>query len=186
MRAAPRRPSPARRACRGRGEVFGCAGGRASPRAAWARPRVRRTPDAFGRPAADRRGPARAPTPPARGEGRFGAALGRAGPPGCRRAQCAFEDSMARWVPAIRTTYRMSPRSSSTPEPRDPLPGVVLAPPSGSPFPPRRGFAGSPPGGTGENSVKTLHAKGRPRCLRPRAGEGKKRVCRARRPRSPW
>ena len=76
-------------------------------------------------------GPPRAPTPPARGDGRSEAALGRAGPPGCRRAQCAFEDSMARWVPAIRTTYRMSPRSSSTPEPRDPLPGVVLAGPPG-------------------------------------------------------
>ena len=52
--------------------------------------------------------------------------LGQACPPECRRAQCAFKDSMTRWNSAIRITYRISLRSSSTPEPRDPLLKVVF------------------------------------------------------------
>ena len=122
------------------GGGFGCARG---PRGGAAGRGLQRAPHArcIWAPRRGPSGPPRAPTPPARGEGRSEAALGRAGPPGCRRAQCAFEDSMARWVPAIRTTYRMSPRSSSTPEPRDPLPGVVLAPP-----PPAVGGRGAPEG----------------------------------------
>ena len=51
--------------------------------------------------------------------------LGQACPPECRRAQYAFKDSMTRWNSAIRITYRISLRSSSTPEPRDPLLKVV-------------------------------------------------------------
>src|ERR1700760_2860052 len=43
-----------------------------------------------------------------------------------QRAQCAFKDSMTHWNSAIRITYRISLRSSSMPEPRDPLLKVLL------------------------------------------------------------
>jgi len=46
--------------------------------------------------------------------------LEQAYPPGCRGVQCAFKDSMIH-VSAIHVTYRISLRSSSTLEPRDPL-----------------------------------------------------------------
>ena len=42
-----------------------------------------------------------------------------------QRAQCAFKDSMTHGNSAIRITYRISLRSSSMPEPRDPLLKVV-------------------------------------------------------------
>ena len=47
--------------------------------------------------------------------------LEQACPSEYQRAQCAFKDSMTHWNSAIRITYRISLRSSSMPEPRDPL-----------------------------------------------------------------
>ncbi len=47
--------------------------------------------------------------------------LGQACPPEYQRAQYAFKDSMTHKNSAIRITYRISLRSSSMPEPRDPL-----------------------------------------------------------------
>jgi len=47
--------------------------------------------------------------------------LEQARPSEYQRAQCAFKDSMTHWNSAIRITYRISLRSSSMPEPRDPL-----------------------------------------------------------------
>ena len=41
-------------------------------------------------------------------------------------AQCAFKDSMTHGNSAIRITYRISLRSSSMPEPRDPLLKVLF------------------------------------------------------------
>ena len=63
------------------------------------------------------------------GDGRpegFQMTLEQACPSECRRAQYAFKDSMTRWNSAIRITYRISLRSSSMPEPRDPLLKVVF------------------------------------------------------------
>src|SRR5215475_14510881 len=47
--------------------------------------------------------------------------LEQACPSEYQRAQYAFKDSMTHWNSAIRITYRISLRSSSMPEPRDPL-----------------------------------------------------------------
>ena len=52
--------------------------------------------------------------------------LEQACPSEYQRAQCAFKDSMTHWNSAIRITYRISLRSSSMPEPRDPLLKVLL------------------------------------------------------------
>jgi len=52
--------------------------------------------------------------------------LEQACPSEYQRAQCAFKDSMTHWNSAIRITYRISLRSSSMPEPRDPLLKVLI------------------------------------------------------------
>ena len=52
--------------------------------------------------------------------------LEQACPPEYQWAQCAFKDSMTHGNSAIRITYRISLRSSSMPEPRDPLLKVVI------------------------------------------------------------
>ena len=52
--------------------------------------------------------------------------LEQACPSEYQRAQCAFKDSMTHWNSAIRITYRISLRSSSMPEPRDPLLKVLF------------------------------------------------------------
>ena len=48
-------------------------------------------------------------------------ALEQVCPPEYQGAQYAFKDSMTHKNSAIRITYRISLRSSSMPEPRDPL-----------------------------------------------------------------
>jgi hypothetical protein len=52
--------------------------------------------------------------------------LEQACPSEYQRAQCAFKDSMTHGNSAIRITYRISLRSSSMPEPRDPLLKVLF------------------------------------------------------------
>ena len=52
--------------------------------------------------------------------------LEQACPPEYQWAQCAFKDSMTHGNSAIRITYRISLRSSSMPEPRDPLLKVLF------------------------------------------------------------
>ena len=52
--------------------------------------------------------------------------LEQACPAEYHRAQCAFKDSMTHGNSAIRITYRISLRSSSMPEPRDPLLKVLF------------------------------------------------------------
>ena len=52
--------------------------------------------------------------------------LEQACPSEYQRAQCAFKDSMTHGNSAIRITYRISLRSSSMPEPRDPLLKVLI------------------------------------------------------------
>ena len=52
--------------------------------------------------------------------------LEQACPSECQWAQCAFKDSMTHGNSAIRITYRISLRSSSMPEPRDPLLKVLF------------------------------------------------------------
>jgi hypothetical protein len=52
--------------------------------------------------------------------------LEQADPPEYRRVLCAFKDSMVHWKSAIHITYRLSLRSSSMPEPRDPSLKVVF------------------------------------------------------------
>ena len=57
------------------------------------------------------------------------------------RAQYAFKDSMTRIHPAIRTTYRISLRSSSLREPRYPLLRVLVIFSSSEYETPRNGFS---------------------------------------------
>lgn len=70
--------------------------------------------------------------PPARKGGtaqqarRITMTLGQTCPPECWRAQYAFKNSMIHWNSAIHITYRISLRSSSMPEPRDPLLKVLI------------------------------------------------------------
>lgn len=52
--------------------------------------------------------------------------LEQACPPEYQWAQCAFKDSTTHGNSAIRITYRISLRSSSMPEPRDPLLKVLF------------------------------------------------------------